>query len=172
MNELVDAHVRVAQPQDAKAILGLSQQVGSETPYLTFDENGIYMTVEQEVELIKLYEQTPNSMLIVTEVDDQIVGMANVTAFTTNKQTHVAEVGICLIKEYWGYGLASSMMEMLMEFAEHSDLKVLTLEVVQENAPAIKLYENFGFKTTGTLSKRLARECGYFDSYVMEKVLS
>ncbi|MBK0347430.1 GNAT family N-acetyltransferase [Aerococcaceae bacterium zg-ZJ1578] len=169
MNQEIEAIVRLAEPQDARAIIGLCQQVGSETPYLTFGSKGLDLSVEQETTQIRRYQQSENSLLIVAEVDDQLVGMANLTAFNEEKQQHVAEIGICLIREYWGYGLAKMMMEMLLDFAEHSAIKVITLEVVQENVAAVGLYQSFDFEIVGKLSKRLCHECEYFDSYVMEK---
>lgn len=171
-SQAIEAIIRIAQPQDARAMLGVCQRVGSETPYLTFGANGLNLTVEQEIEVIKKYQQSENSLLVVAEVDEQLVGIANISAFNSEKQQHVAEIGISLIREYWGYGLASMMMEMLLEFAEHSALKVITLEVVQENQPAIKLYERFGFQKVGSLSKRLRQDCDYYDVYIMEKVLA
>lgn len=169
--EALDVIVRVAQVEDARAIIGLSQEVGSQTPYLTFGKTGIDLTVAEEADLIRRYHQAQNSLLIITEVDDQIVGMANVTEGNNQKQRHVGELGICLVKEYWGYGLASMMMDMLMDFVAHSGLKVLTLEVVKENQAAIKLYQRYGFTQVGTMSKRLNVDGIFYDSYLMEKVL-
>lgn len=171
MTEELEIDVRLAKAQDARAILGLCEQVGSETPYLTFGEEGINLTVEEEVDIINKYAAAQNSILLVSEADDQIIGMSNITQFNAAKQRHIAEIGICLVEEYWGYGIASMMMEMMLEFAENSDLKIITLEVAQENEAAIKLYEKFGFEIVGKLRKRLIVESCYLDSFVMEKVL-
>lgn len=171
MTEELEIDVRVARQQDARAILGLCEQVGGETPFLTFSEQGLGLSVEEEAQIITNYSNSQNSLLLVAEADGQLIGMANITQLNAEKQMHVAEVGICLIKEYWGYGIASMMMEMLMEFAQNSFLKVITLEVAQKNEPAIKLYEKFGFETVGRLRKRLWVEGCYLDSFVMEKIL-
>lgn len=171
MTEELEIDVRVAKPQDARAILGLCEQVGSETPYLTFGEEGLNLTVQEEVAIINKYNKAQNSILLVSEADDQIIGMSNITQFNAAKQRHIAEIGICLVEEYWGYGIASMMMEMMIEFAENSDVKVITLEVAQRNEAAIKLYEKFGFEIVGNLRKRLKVEGCYLDSFVMEKVL-
>ena len=58
-----------------------------------------------------------------------------------------------------------------LKIMENTDLKVITLEVVQRNEAAIKLYEKFGFEIVGNLRKRLKVDGCYFDSFVMEKVL-
>lgn len=170
-NEQIDIIMRVAQPSDARALIGLAEQVGSETPYLTIDEQGLNLTVDEEVKIINSYLDSQTSLLMVLEADEQIIGIANVSTIDDNKQAHVAELGISIIEEYWGYGLATQLMEALMEFVAHTPLKVLTLEVVSENVRAIGLYEKFGFNIVGKLSKRIKADCTYYDSYIMEKVL-
>lgn len=64
--EALDVIVRVAQVEDARAIIGLSQEVGSQTPYLTFGKTGIDLTVAEEADLIRRYHQAQNSLLIIT----------------------------------------------------------------------------------------------------------
>lgn len=168
--ETVEVDVRVATVQDAKAILGLCRRVMKESPFVIGQE-AEEMSVEQQKSNILNYAQSPNSLLVVAEVDMQLVGMANLTVLPSSKQAHVAEIGVMLIKEYFGYGIATLMMEMLLEFATHTSLKVLTLEVVEQNTKAIRLYERFGFKCVGKLSKRLRYDFKDYDTLIMEKVL-
>lgn len=169
--EEVGVIIRQASPSDARAILSLYQEVGRETPYLTFGPNGVNLTPEEEMNLIQRFAVSRNSIMLVAEVDDQLVGVANLAAFDAEKQKHVAELGICLVKEYWGYGIASMLMEDMIDFAREADLKVITLEVVSANVRAVKLYERFGFEIVGKLQKRLAVNYRYLDSYVMELIL-
>ncbi|MBG9986401.1 GNAT family N-acetyltransferase [Facklamia sp. DSM 111018] len=163
--------IRQAEPIDARAILGLMRHVGRDTKYLTFGPEGSFLNVKQERQLIEQYAQAERSILLVIEVDEQIIGIANLAVLDNDKQSHVAEVGISIIKEYWGYGIGRIALESLIEFATSVGIMVLTLEVVIENQRAINLYKRLGFEIKGTLSKRLRSGQLYFDSYVMEKIL-
>lgn len=163
--------IRQAEESDAKAILGLSQLVGSETDYLTFGPEGSPLTVEQEAQLITMYRDNPNALMLVGEVDDQIVAMANLSPLDSHRQFHVAEIGISVIEEYWGNKLGSFLLEELLDYAQASQLRVITLEVVTENTRAIRLYEKFGFQRVGHLSKRLYVNYRYYDTLLMELVL-
>lgn len=170
-NNEIDTIIRQAEPNDARAILGLTRQVGKESNYLTFGPEGIDLTVEQEMDLIDRFMRAPKSLMLVVEVDDQIIGLANVAVFSTKKQEHVAELGVSLIQEYWGYGIGGMLVEALIDFAREVDLKVITLEVVVDNVRAVKLYEKYNFEIRGTLQKRLKHQHNYYDSYIMELVL-
>ncbi|UUX32807.1 GNAT family N-acetyltransferase [Fundicoccus culcitae] len=167
----VDVIIRQASPNDAKAILALYREIGKESDYLTFDERGIAISLQKEIDLIRRFEVAPTSIMLVAEVDDQLVGIANLAAFDAYKQSHVAELGVSIIKEYWGYGIGSMLMEAMIDFAEEVNLKVITLEVVVENKRAITLYEKFAFKIVGELSNRLKVDYRYYNSFVMERLL-
>ncbi|MGO4937721.1 N-acetyltransferase family protein [Fundicoccus sp. Sow4_H7] len=167
----VDVIIRQASQNDAKAILALYREIGRETEFLTFDEKGIEISVEKEVELIRRFEVAPTSIMLVAEVDDQLVGIANLAAFDAYKQSHVAELGVSIVKEYWGYGIGSILMEAMIDFAEEVDLKVITLEVVVENKRAISLYKKFDFEIVGELNKRLKVDYRYYNSYIMERLI-
>lgn len=170
-NEEIDTIIRQAEPNDARAILALTRQVGQESNYLTFGPEGIGLSVQQEMELIERFMRAPTSLMLVAEVDDQIVGLANIAAFTSEKQAHVAEIGVSLVQEYWGYGIGGLLVEALIDFAKEVNLQLITLEVVVENERAVRLYERYDFEIRGTLQKRLKHECRYYDSYVMELLL-
>lgn len=169
--ESIDVEVRLVRVQDARALLGLSQQIGQETSYMTFGAEGFNLSVEEEVDHIESYLASENSILLVTEIDEQLVGLASLSGQKGSRLSHVAEVGVCLIEEYWGYGLGTMMIEMLLEFAENSPLRVLTLEVVADNHAAIQLYKKFGFQEIGIGHKRLNAQGIFYDVLMMEKVL-
>ena len=167
----IDTIIRQAEPNDARALIGLTKHVGKETNYLTFGPEGIDLTVAQEMDLIQTFAVSEKNLMLVVEVDDQIIGMGNLATFGSQKQAHVAEIGLSLIQEYWGYGIRRLLMEDLLDFAREVDLKVITLEVVKDNQRAVKLYERFDFEIVGTLKQRLKHNCTYYDSYIMELIL-
>lgn len=169
--EEIIATIRQAQPLDARAILGLLRHVGRETDYLTFGSQGTSLNVAQEVQLIEQYANSPTSLLLVVEVDDQIIGVANLATLDKDKQSHVAELGISIIKDYWGYGIGQMVVDELLTFAKKVGLRVITLEVVVENERAIHLYQKFGFEIKGELTDRLHVGLRYLNAYIMEKVL-
>ncbi|MGX7108714.1 GNAT family N-acetyltransferase [Facklamia miroungae] len=172
VEEEIKLSIRQAQVKDARAILGLMRHIGKETKYLTTGPEGLPLDVKQERDLIRKYELSEKSLLLVVEVDDQLIGMGNLANLSNRKQNHIAEIGVSLVREYWGYGIGRMIVEELMGFAERVGISVLCLEVVTENQRAVQLYQSLGFEIKGTLSQRLRHGHFYFDVYTMEKVIN
>lgn len=170
-SEDIEVTIRQAEATDAKAILGLSRHIGRETEFLTFGPEGLQISVEDEMRLILAYKAASKSIILLSETDGQLIGLASIKALDEGRQAHVAELGLSLVKEYWGYGIGSMMLEAQLEFAKAVGLEILTLEVVTDNLRAIKLYEKFGFTKVGRLSQRLKANYHYYDTYIMERVI-
>ena len=56
---------------------------------------------------------------------------------------------IATLPSHRGKGYSNTLMEALIKTAKESKKDKILLEVRQSNAPAIALYEKFGFKTDG-----------------------
>ena len=57
-------------------------------------------------------------------------------------------------KPYWNQGIATKMMQALMDFAKEStSCEIVELEVRLDNKTAVHLYEKFGFRTIGVYEK-------------------
>ena len=48
-----------------------------------------------------------------------------------------------------GKGIGSCLLKKLDEYAKEHEIKTISLEVRPSNAPAIALYEKFGYKQVG-----------------------
>lgn len=172
VEEEIALTLRQAQSSDARAILGLMRHVGKDTPYLSTGPEGLPYDVKQEQAIIDQYNQSDKSLLLVAEVDDQLIALANIATLSQAKQNHVAELGISIVKEYWGYGIGKILLEELINFAQEVGIKILTLEVVTENTRAIHLYQSYGFEERGRLRQRLRHGHFYYDVFIMERLLS
>ena len=62
---------------------------------------------------------------------------------------HRAELGISVVKAYWGRGIGSQLLEQIIAYAKSHSIELLNLEVRSDNARAIHLYEKFGFRSIG-----------------------
>ena len=166
--ESLETIVREPNLSDAKAVIGLLRHISRESDFIMFDPA---ITVERERELIGQYMSSRQDLFLVIEVDGQLVGLANLISKNHSRQSHVAELGLAIVKEYWGYGMGTVLMEEMIDFAKERDLKVLTLEVMTENQRALGLYHKFEFKEVGHLHKRVQIDYRYYDTLIMEKVL-
>lgn len=172
MGEKVDVVIREAVPKDAEGILAHLSSTALETGYMTMGEEGPGITVEEEQEqLAKLYE-SDNNVLLVALIDGKIVGTASIHGSSSPKLKHIGEVGIVIAKEYWGFGLGTTMMEELIYWAnEQSKLKRLELTVQARNKTARHLYEKLGFQLEAIMPRGVRDNGEYLDVCLMSMMI-
>ena len=62
-------------------------------------------------------------------------------------ECHITNVAV--LPEYRNRGIASMLINKMVEICKSSEIQYMTLEVRQSNLPAINLYEKFGFISVG-----------------------
>lgn len=161
--EEIDIIIREAIPDDAEQIAAALQQVGRETPYLVMDGTGAAIEVEELAQnLAELYDSI-NNVLMVAIVNGKIVGTASVSASNKRRMEHLGEVGISVLKDYWGFGLGRAMMDSLIDWAAESGIiRRLELTVQKRNQRAIQLYEKVGFQTEAVMPRGAKTDDGEF----------
>lgn len=88
------------------------------------------------------------------------------------KYRHRAVMGISVLKEAWGGGLGSFLMQLAVAQAKANGFEQLELGVFSDNARAIHLYEKFGFERCGTMPHAFKLKDGtYRDEIMMVKML-
>lgn len=148
--EKIEITLTEAQPKYAKALLDFYREVGSETPFLSFGEEGVGINQEQEQRYLKSIEGSNNNRVLIALNHEEIIGVASIAASQHTHDAHVGEMGIVILRQYWGFGLSNVLMEDMLDFASDSPvLHYIRLEVAQNNTRAIKLYERFDFDVIG-----------------------
>lgn len=131
--------------EDAYALLEFLKIVGGETDNLSFGAEGVPMGLENEKSYLSSQVGSADNVQYLAKHNGEIVGTASLNR-KPRRMSHRGEIGISLKKAYWGLGIASSMMERILEFAQDNGFEQLDLEVRSDNDRAIRLYEKFGFQ--------------------------
>lgn len=173
MSESFDISIRETLPEDAAGLKAAMEQIGSETEFLVMDEQGMQLSPELLAQQLTLIAESPNNLSLVALADEQIIGSASVLAESQPRVAHIGEVGISILKEYWGMGLGAYLMEELILWAEASEIiRRLELTVQVRNERAVKLYQKFGFAIEGTLQRGARSDDGEFlDVYLMSLLI-
>lgn len=103
-----------------------------------FDDFWNYHVLKQELE-------NPNSEYFVALIDDKIVGFAGI--WTAVDDIHITN--IVTKKAERNNGIGTKLLEYLILVAQKKNLSSLTLEVNENNNPAIHLYEKHHFQKVG-----------------------
>jgi len=155
--------IRAAIPSDAQALVTVMSKINRETSFLVLDEHGLALNPDTLANNLAAIYTSDNNCLFLALLDEQIIGMASVAAASQARIEHVGEVGISLVKAYWGYGLGTVLLEEILQWAQASSIiRRLELKVQCHNHRAIHLYEKMGFKTEAILSRGAKTDQGTF----------
>lgn len=160
--------IRKAAAEDAPAYLKYLKKVGSESDFLTFGGNEIMATVDDERNFIETSLCYNNRLLIMAEVEGNLAGNLNFTGGIRERTVHVGEFGITVLKEYWGLGIGTRLMENMIRWAKGTGfIKKINLRVRSDNSQAIALYTKFGFVKEGVLTRDFYMDDRFYDSIMM-----
>ena len=128
MEEMI---IRQALTPDAEGIYEIEK--------LCFADPWSYESIVYEM------ETNPAAYYVVAEIEGQIVGYAGLWWITD--EGHITNVAVR--PGFRGRGIASCVVETLLEHTEAEGIKDFTLEVRESNTAGIALYEKFGFCIEG-----------------------
>jgi RimJ/RimL family protein N-acetyltransferase len=160
-----------AQTTDAADILRYLDLVSGETDFLTFGSGEFSMTEQDEAQYIDRLYKTATGVMLKATVGGEIVSVTGLQRIQRPRIRHVATLGISVVKQFWGTGLARIMCERA--FSEAADLGVrrVELKVREDNHRALRLYRTLGFLEEGRLRRSFVVDDRVFDELTMALLL-
>ena len=110
----------------------------SNTLISDFDDFWTYAILKDELEC-------KNSHYIVAKLKTKIIGFAGIKVLFDEADI----MNIVTKKSYRKKGIGSILLQNLIDISRNLNLTSITLEVHQENLPAITLYKKFSFEEIG-----------------------
>lgn len=165
--------IREATPEDAEQLIAHMQRLTHEPAIdLPWGPGEFNLTVERQRKMIESFAEAPNSIFLVAEVDGEIIGNLDCAGGKLKVHHHVATLGIAINQAWRGQGVGKALMTQVVDWAKsNSHLHRITLEVYATNAPAIRLYERFGFEAEGRNRKAVFKHGEYIDTLSMALLL-
>jgi len=159
----LDVVIREAVPADGAALQHLLRTLNQETPYLLVSKTSLDMPVPLLAQELEEIGRTPNRLVLVGTAGDRLIGLATVTGADDESVQHIGEVGISVLKEFWGLGLGSILLEEVIDWARHSGIiRRLELSVQERNERAVRLYRKLGFTTECVIPRGMQTADGRF----------
>lgn len=157
--------MRAAEPEDMEAVVRILSDPGVIAGTLQLPYSAIAPRVE------RFSQHQPGRYSLVAEVDGEIVGNLSLMVIDRPRRRHVAEMGIAVRDEFQGKGVGTALMTAMIELAERwIGIERVELVVHADNAPAIHLYEKFGFAIEGTARRYALRDGQYVDAHYMARL--
>jgi putative acetyltransferase len=118
-----------------------------------------------------LSENNAGRTELVACADGEVVGMAGIFRPPQARRAHVAAIGIAVRDDWHGNSVGTKLFAALTDLADNwLGLRRLELSVYTDNAPAIALYQKFGFEIEATETAEAYRDGAFADSYVMGRL--
>jgi RimJ/RimL family protein N-acetyltransferase len=165
--------IREAREEDAAALLRFMKIAGAETDNLVTDGEGLPVTVEEEALYLRRRREQDNCVTFLAFDEERLVGCIGCDTPSRERVRHGGEIGITVLKDYWGKGIGSKLLSTLVAWAKDgkTGLSKLSLTVRKDNGRAISLYRRFGFREEGTVTRMLRIDGIYRDGLSMVLLL-
>ena len=111
---------REVEASDAAELLKYNSKVGGETDYLSFGADSFNISAESEARFINRFKSSAKNLMLVALDGDRIIANASVERNRIPRYSHRAELSITVLREYWGRGIGTAMMQRLIEFSRDS----------------------------------------------------
>jgi putative acetyltransferase len=158
--------VRPGRPGDASDLVALAEAVGSEPEGWLISESR-WRSVADERRYLKAVRNHPDAAVFVAERDGEIVGRLSISRDPHPASRHVADLGLMVAASARRQGVGTALLDQAVAWAQATGVRKLELHVFPHNAPAIRLYEQFGFVREGYRKQHYRRGDGYVDAILM-----
>ncbi|ASS77108.1 hypothetical protein CIG75_04080 [Tumebacillus algifaecis] len=160
--------IRQAVAEDAAAILRYIKRVAGESENIPFTADEFTTTVEQEVEIIEDHALTDNKIFLIGLIDGEIASVLNFVGGQRQRVRHAGEFGLTVRESFWGLGVGTQMMTLLIDWAKSTGIiRRINLIVRADNRNAIQLYQKFGFAEEGVKRRNFLIDGVFYDSLYM-----
>lgn len=160
--------IRSANEKDAQSLSEVRVQIDGETENMDREKGEAYIDESGFKQLIKEDIERAHNLFLVCEIKGSIVGFSRCEGKLLKREFHKAEFGVCVLKDYWGYGIGTNLLKETIKWADSTEIKKITLNVLETNEKAIMLYKNYGFEEEGVLKRdKLLSDGNYYNTVIM-----
>lgn len=163
--------VREANEDDAMGLIELKKSYLRNTTSIPLYEFEYKNDVRMEKEWINRFIKESNSLLLVAEHENRLIGNIDLNGNQRKKLYHTGMIGMGISYNWQNRKIGSFLMHETIKWAtDKSPLTIIWLEVYSTNTGGIKLYEKFGFEECGVI-KNFFNEENPADKITMVKHL-
>ena len=166
-----DLTIRYVHPSYTPLMLEYINTLSKEQTCIIYQ--GEQLTMQQEEEFVQSQLQAmkdKKGVMLTAFCDGKYAGNSAI-GLQSHIESHIGVFGISLGKEYRGDGIGRTLMQHVISEAEKNlpDLRIITLDVFENNPIARQMYTAFGFKEYEKLPGRVLHKGQYVDHIYMYK---
>lgn len=160
--------IRTIEIGEARKLIDLKRSYLKNTTTIPLRLDEYPNDLSKESRLIKEYFESVNSVLLVAEYENELIGNIDLTGSKRSKISHTGMIGMGIREDWRNQGLGRILIESVIEWAKiYSKIELIWLDVYASNELGYNLYKNTGFKVSGVIKDFFKEEDGYHDKIQM-----
>ena len=160
--------IREAEISDAPRLLGAIKKYIPESDFIPKLGSEIKLTIAQEEGWIQSFLEKDNSLLLVAEYDNELIGNIDLTGNSRIVMAHTAVIGMGILADWRGIGLGTALLQSIILWAKENPLlELIWLQVYTANAAGMNLYKKAGFIENGIIKNFFKNGNTYYDNLTM-----
>ncbi len=124
--------VRSAVQTDAEQLSEIRVQIDGETENMDREAGEGFIDKIGFQKIIKTDSEEMKNLFLVAEVHNQIVGFSRCEGSKLKRLAHKVEFGVCILREFWGYGMGKSLLQQSIQWADENEVKKISLQVLEK----------------------------------------
>ena len=160
-------NIREAHTEDAEKVIRYIIKASDETDFMLSGSDERELDVKKEEEFLQSIQKSITTKMFLYEIDTEIAGICNLKGIDKVRVKHRVNLGISVLKKYWGKGIAKKLILNAIEYCKNNSIKKIELTVRTDNERALILYRNIGFVVEGELKKFFCIDGVYYNCYMM-----
>ncbi|OBA07684.1 GNAT family acetyltransferase [Paenibacillus polymyxa] len=163
--------IRSAMVQDAMNLSELRLRIDGETENLDREKGEAFISTAGFEQLIQADTENDKNLFLVAVVHNKVVAFSRCEGHVLRRFAHKVEFGVCVQKDYWGYGIGTNLLKESMSWADSNGIRKMTLQVLETNNKAIALYKKHGFEIEGVLKNdKILSDGQYYNTILMGRI--
>jgi len=142
----LNIEIRPIQPEDAELELELVKSLSERSRYLRFMNNMQTLSPKMLSRFTQIDYDREMALIATTQDADNKTIEIGVTRYTTNPDGKSCEMAIVVRDDYQHQGVASALLNSLIQHAQSKGLRKMEGEVLSENSSMLALMKQFNFK--------------------------
>lgn len=154
--------------EDAQELADYANTIRFESNFITLSEEDGLSTISSQEKWIQSALNNDRSFIFSARINGKLVGSGNLGPKSNKTRlAHRCDMGISVLKEYWGLGIASEIMKVIIDKSKEVGFEQIELQVVDTNEPARHLYTKFGFYETGYINNGMKYTDGTYAKLIL-----
>jgi RimJ/RimL family protein N-acetyltransferase len=162
VTEIINAKQTSLSDDEIKSIVEIDAHPNVKQWLIIYVDEDFEKEFQSYKQFFKNLPEESDAEVLVAKYDGNIAGFL-VLWRLEDYMKHVASVGISVHPNFWGKGIANSLMNAAINLAEEKGYKRLEVETLAENVAMRRTAEKAGFKLEGTRTKRVFKNGSYHD---------